>query len=404
MPHPLLLDMGIHTFDAARFLTGADAHSVYCTAFNPPWSWYSGEACATAVFELTSGAIFTYRGSRCSDGWHTTWDAEWRAVGPQGTAIWDGRGAPVAEIVVEPTEPIAAVLRVQGAPDSAMPAGIAGTLGAFLHALETGTTPPCECHDNIKSLAMVHAAIESAATGRRMDIALKESASARRRWRYRPRSSVGVRVWRAPVGPQLAPRACRSSTGTPSRNSFQLASTNRLQLGGCGRRIVLRLAGAPQPTGNERHRVAVPRLPPAAEATEGGAASARAARPRRGWRSTDGRESAPVEIVCTPPACARRRVRCREAVAVGTSRPDRPGARVMPRASGVRAGRKPSGGLSYVWVVRTCASSATSAPLGACGRSRLMETRQTTTCCGTPLRGQQPRRLTTVTAAAIGTA
>ena len=170
MMHPLLLDMGIHTFDAARFLTGADALTVYCTEFNPTWSWYRGDACAIALFELTNGAIFTYRGSRCTDGCHTTWDAEWRAVGPHGTALWDGHGAPVAEIVAEPTEPIRRFTRLEGTPDRTMIGGIAGTLRAFLHALEAGTTPPCECHDNIKSLAMVHAAIESAETGRRVTI------------------------------------------------------------------------------------------------------------------------------------------------------------------------------------------------------------------------------------------
>jgi predicted dehydrogenase len=172
MDHPLLIDMGIHAFDAARFLTGEDALTVYCTEFNPPWSWYTGNACATAIFELTNAATFTYRGSRCTDGFHTTWDAEWRAVGARGTAVWDGRGAPAVEIVSEPTEPIARFMRLQGTPDATMIGGIAGTLRAFLHALETGTTPPCECHDNIKSLAMVHGAIESAATGRKVAISL----------------------------------------------------------------------------------------------------------------------------------------------------------------------------------------------------------------------------------------
>ena len=172
MPHPLLLDMGIHTFDAARFLSGADASAVYCTAFNPSWSWYSGAACAMAIFELTNGAVFTYRGSRCADGCHTTWDAEWRAVGPHGTATWDGRGAPAAEIVADPTVPLATFRQVPGVPDAALATGIAGTLSEFLHALNTGETPQCECHDNIKSLAMVHAAIESAATGRRVSISL----------------------------------------------------------------------------------------------------------------------------------------------------------------------------------------------------------------------------------------
>jgi len=172
MSSPLLVDMAIHTFDAARFLTGADALTVYCLEFNPPWSWYKGHASATAIFEMSNGAVFTYRGSRSSDGYHTSWDSRWRAVGPRGAAVWDGQGAPSAEVVAEPTEPIARFTRIEGTPDPSMAVGIARTLQVFLQALRTGETPPCECHDNIHSLAMVHAAIESAATGRRVTISM----------------------------------------------------------------------------------------------------------------------------------------------------------------------------------------------------------------------------------------
>jgi predicted dehydrogenase len=74
--------------------------------------------------------------------------------------------------VAEPTVPIARFDRIVGTPDGTMGGGIAGTLREFLHALKTGARPPCECHDNIKSLAMVHAAIESAATGQRVAISV----------------------------------------------------------------------------------------------------------------------------------------------------------------------------------------------------------------------------------------
>ena len=96
MVSPLLLDMAIHTFDAARFLAAADPVAVYCEEFNPPWSWYQGAASATAIFEMTGGLRYTYRGSWCSEGRHTSWEGEWRAVGPRGTATWDGTGVPVA--------------------------------------------------------------------------------------------------------------------------------------------------------------------------------------------------------------------------------------------------------------------------------------------------------------------
>ena len=170
MASVLLLDMAIHTLDAARFLCGADPVSVYCDEFNPPWSWYKGDASATALFEMTGGLRYTYRGSWCSEGRHTSWEGEWRAVGPNGTATWDGHVAPVAETVAERGGFTSATEPHTVAVDETMQRGIAGSLRDFLHALRTGATPMGECHDNIKSLAMVFAAIESAAAGKRVAV------------------------------------------------------------------------------------------------------------------------------------------------------------------------------------------------------------------------------------------
>jgi len=170
MDSVLLLDMAIHTLDQARYLSGADPVSVYCEEFNPAWSWYKGDACATALFEMTGGLRYTYRGSWCSEGRNTSWECDWRAVGPHGTAVWDGAGIPSAEIVtasegfIRPGESVTGEV----APD--VPGGIAGSLRDFLNALTTGATPMGECHDNIKSLAMVFAAIESSAAGRRVPV------------------------------------------------------------------------------------------------------------------------------------------------------------------------------------------------------------------------------------------
>ncbi len=176
MDSPLLLDMAIHTLDAARYLSGADPVAVYCEEFNPPWSWYAGNACATAIFELTGGLRYTYRGSWCGEGRPTSWEAEWRAVGPRGSATWDGHDTPVAEVVTERESDAfeAPVERREGAlpPTEGFGEGIAGSLRDFLHALRTGATPMGECHDNIKSLAMVFAAIESARSGRRVPVSL----------------------------------------------------------------------------------------------------------------------------------------------------------------------------------------------------------------------------------------
>ena len=170
MDHVLLLDMAIHTFDAARYLSGADPVSVYCEEFNPGWSWYKGAASATALFDMSGGLRYTYRGSWCSEGLGTSWEADWRAVGPKGTANWNGHSDIRADIITGTEGFFREAKTVEGVVEENVAAGIAGSLRDFLNALETGATPMGECHDNIKSLAMVFAAIESSKTGRRVTV------------------------------------------------------------------------------------------------------------------------------------------------------------------------------------------------------------------------------------------
>jgi predicted dehydrogenase len=169
MASPLLVDMAIHTFDAARYITGADALSVCCTEFNPAWSWYRGSASAYADFELSGGIRFSYRGSWCAEGLQTSWEAEWRAVGALGSAKWDGSGNPVAE--VRPLGDRGGSLELIEAKPVPLPGeGIAGSLGDFVRALRTGEPVMNECGDNIKSFAMVMAALASSASGGRVEV------------------------------------------------------------------------------------------------------------------------------------------------------------------------------------------------------------------------------------------
>jgi predicted dehydrogenase len=171
----LLLDMAIHTFDSARQISRQNPLSVYCEEFNPDWSWFEGNAGATAIFEMTGNLRYTYRGCWAAQGQHTSWQSQWRACGPQGSATWDGDHPPVAERITRPSPEqgnlFAPTEKIEAPPTPQNNhAGIAGSLKEFLTALETGATPQGECHDNIKSLAMVFAAVESAATGKRVKI------------------------------------------------------------------------------------------------------------------------------------------------------------------------------------------------------------------------------------------
>lgn len=167
MASPLLFDMAIHTVDAARYISNRDAVSVYCEEFNPAWSWFDGDACATALFEMEGGLRYTYSGSWVSDGRHTTWEGNWRAVGEKGSATWDDDNQLLAETVTKVDNYLATTERQEAAPVEMPFRGTAASLRDFLNALETGKVPLSECHDNFKSLAMIFAAMESARSGKR---------------------------------------------------------------------------------------------------------------------------------------------------------------------------------------------------------------------------------------------
>ena len=97
MDHVLLLDMAIHSFDAARLISGADPLNVYCHEWNPAGSWYNHGASAVAVYQMTDDIVYTYRGSWCSEGFTTEWECEWRIVGEKGTVTWDGADTILAQ-------------------------------------------------------------------------------------------------------------------------------------------------------------------------------------------------------------------------------------------------------------------------------------------------------------------
>ncbi|GAB6931042.1 Gfo/Idh/MocA family oxidoreductase [Paenibacillus sp. JCM 10914] len=173
MDSPLLLDMAIHTFDQARMISGADPVSVNCQEFNPPGSWYAGNAMAICIYEMSDGSVFNYRGSWCAEGAQTSWESAWRVTGEKGTAIWDGHDEIYAEIVASGDQSgnfIRKYERIEGTQPHMEKTGHHGCLENMFHALEAGTKPETDCSDNVYSMAMVLAALESAKLGRKVMI------------------------------------------------------------------------------------------------------------------------------------------------------------------------------------------------------------------------------------------
>jgi hypothetical protein len=87
-----------------------------------------------------------------------SWNGSWRVSAERGTVLWDGEGGSAAD----PDEGVA--------PEDDRGQDITGSLREFVGALRHGVEPMGRVHANVMSLAMVEAATQSAAQGRRVAI------------------------------------------------------------------------------------------------------------------------------------------------------------------------------------------------------------------------------------------
>ncbi|SFL51838.1 Predicted dehydrogenase [Gracilibacillus orientalis] len=164
MEHPLIVDMAIHTFDQARYISNSNAVSVYCHEYNPEGSWYAGNASAICIFEMEDGSVFTFRGSWAAEGLQTSWNGDWHIIGTRGTAKWDGFDHLTTETVKNPDQK-AFFKETEKRTISNKWTGNeqhAGCLDEMFLALEENRHAETDCHDNIHSMKMVFAAVESA--------------------------------------------------------------------------------------------------------------------------------------------------------------------------------------------------------------------------------------------------
>jgi predicted dehydrogenase len=155
MEHVLLLDMSIHHFDMIRAVLGANASRLYAQTWHVPGGNFQYDAAATVLLTMDSGVSVTYSGNWASFGPETSWNADWEFVGDDGRLVWTEAGATLQRWGEEPAPlEVAPLVDAQGA-----------LVHEFVTAIDAGNQPPTHAGDNIDSLAIVFAAVESAMTG-----------------------------------------------------------------------------------------------------------------------------------------------------------------------------------------------------------------------------------------------
>jgi predicted dehydrogenase len=157
MQDPLLIEMAIHHFDLMRWLLRRDIGEVMAQTWNPGWNDYAGDCSGALLLRTTAGESILYEASVADRGVQTGWNGFWRIECEHGALCYRGERVFIERFDSDQPEAIA---------PPEMPAQRQDyVLRDFLAALEEGRAPETDGRDNLKSLAVVFAALDSTRSG-----------------------------------------------------------------------------------------------------------------------------------------------------------------------------------------------------------------------------------------------
>lgn len=166
IPDTLLVEGTVHHFDCLRALSGSNAKTVYALTWNPPWGEFAGDSTALITMEMENGVKCFYEGAKANASTLNGWENDYiRAECCDGTLELDRRklrvhrGGPWEPPVCEELP-----LLEQSAWKNAWLAEW------FCQWLIGGEPPPTRIDDNIHCAGLLFAAIESAHTGKPVDV------------------------------------------------------------------------------------------------------------------------------------------------------------------------------------------------------------------------------------------
>lgn len=166
IPDPLLIEGTVHHFDIYRALSGADAQQVYTLSWNPPWGAYAGDSTALITLEMTNGVRCFYEGAKANASTMNGWANEYfRAECEHGTLELDRRRLRVLRGGAW-EQPLAQDLPLLQQPVWTNP----WLAEMFCDWVAGGPAPPNALEDNIQCAALLFAAVESAQTGKPVDV------------------------------------------------------------------------------------------------------------------------------------------------------------------------------------------------------------------------------------------
>ena len=164
MPDPLMIEGAVHHLDILADLAGARCETLYAQTWNPPWGEFAGDSQGLVTMQFENGVRAIYEGAKANAVGLNTWGQEYfRAECKGATLVLDRRRLERFSYGAGNNPPSAATEEV---PLRERPRWAHGWLvEQFLDWLDGGEPMATNVEDNLQSVALIFAAVESSRTG-----------------------------------------------------------------------------------------------------------------------------------------------------------------------------------------------------------------------------------------------
>lgn len=167
-PDAFIYEGAEHHLDQVRNLLGADAEWVQGVQWNQPWSTFANNPCLLLTIGMSTGAVVHYEMNHIDRGHQNGWHKEYYRVACEGgTVTLD------ADDVIRVTrhgagdkEEVEEIL-----PHTDIRDGHFAQIGAFFDWIDGGPAPVTVPADNLRTMALIFAAVEATHSGQRVPVA-----------------------------------------------------------------------------------------------------------------------------------------------------------------------------------------------------------------------------------------
>jgi predicted dehydrogenase len=176
---PLMVEGAVHHLDILADLAGAECDSIYAQTWNPPWGQYAGDSQGLVTMHFKNGVRAFYEGAKTNAIGLNGWTNEYvRAECRDATVILDRR-----HLEYFPYDPNAVWASKMQGEGLSLPLrqqskwANSWLIAKFVDWLKGGEPMETNVWDNLQSVALIFAAIESARSGQPVPVQQFLSAS-----------------------------------------------------------------------------------------------------------------------------------------------------------------------------------------------------------------------------------